>query len=94
MEPCADIRFSANATLLSNDLCQNSTGVDIYPLVQQQANDSVSGATTVTVTAGGAAATSTSSSGAARSVVQAGADGMLGSAFVAGMLSLAVAVVL
>jgi hypothetical protein len=49
---CADIRFSSNATILSGDACQNSTGVDIYPLMQQQANSTVNGAAaTVTVTA-------------------------------------------
>ncbi|KIX07358.1 uncharacterized protein Z518_02011 [Rhinocladiella mackenziei CBS 650.93] len=57
---CADIRFSANATILSGGQCQNTTGTDIYPLVQQQANGSVAGTTTVTVTASGAGATSTS----------------------------------
>ncbi|KAI1621069.1 hypothetical protein EDD37DRAFT_639673 [Exophiala viscosa] len=89
---CADIRFSANATLLSNDACQNSSGVDIYPLVQQSANGSVSGATTVTVTASGAAATATSSSGALRCVVGIGADGVADGAWiVVGMLSLAFA---
>ncbi|KAK5222902.1 hypothetical protein LTR72_005739 [Exophiala xenobiotica] len=64
---CADIRFSANATLLSGDQCQNSSNVDIYPLAQQEANGSVAGAaTTVTVTAsGGAAATDTSTGGVA-----------------------------
>ncbi|OQU98727.1 hypothetical protein CLAIMM_04467 isoform 1 [Cladophialophora immunda] len=66
---CADIRFSANATTLSGDQCQNSTGVEIYPLVQQQANGSTAQATaTVTVTASAAAATSTN--GAARMSTQ------------------------
>ncbi|EXJ68475.1 uncharacterized protein A1O5_08268 [Cladophialophora psammophila CBS 110553] len=58
---CADIRFSANATILASDQCQNSTGVEIYPLVQQEANGSSAAQATATVTvtasAGGAAAT-------------------------------------
>ncbi|KAH0828266.1 hypothetical protein Z517_04608 [Fonsecaea pedrosoi CBS 271.37] len=47
---CADIRFSANATLLPEDQCQNSTGVDIYPLVQQLADGSSTSEATATVT--------------------------------------------
>ncbi|OAP65176.1 hypothetical protein AYL99_01148 [Fonsecaea erecta] len=66
---CADIRFSANATTLSGDQCQNSTGVDIYPLVQQQANGSTTQATaTVTVTATPSATTTTTNAGGKLSV--------------------------
>ncbi|KIW90059.1 uncharacterized protein Z519_09490 [Cladophialophora bantiana CBS 173.52] len=58
---CADIRFSANATILAGAQCQNSTGVDIYPLAQQQANGSSAAQATATVTvtasAGGATPT-------------------------------------
>ncbi|KIW70575.1 hypothetical protein PV04_02831 [Phialophora macrospora] len=57
---CADIRFTSNATILGGDQCQNTTGVEIYPLVQQQADGSIEGATaTVTVTASAAGASAT-----------------------------------
>ncbi|KEF53547.1 uncharacterized protein A1O9_10522 [Exophiala aquamarina CBS 119918] len=59
---CADITFSSNATVLSGDACQNTTGLDLYPLVQQDADGSLADATaTVTVTANAAIATSTNS---------------------------------
>ncbi|EXJ62238.1 hypothetical protein A1O7_02671 [Cladophialophora yegresii CBS 114405] len=62
---CADIRFSADATLLSEDQCQNTTGLELYPLVQQQADGSMVGAAaTVTVTASAAGASATGESAA------------------------------
>ncbi|OAL39971.1 hypothetical protein AYO20_00884 [Fonsecaea nubica] len=63
----------ANATLLPEDQCQNSTGVEIYPLVQQLADGSSASEATATVTVTATAtAEATTNAGARLSVQQMG----------------------